>query len=186
MKELLRERFHQVWCVDFEYQELNGNNPVVHCMVARELFTGRLIRQWLSGEGGIRCPIPLGEDTLYVAYFATAELKSHLALGWPLPTNVLDLFVEFRCRTNGKSLPSGNGLLGALVYFGLSGIAYAEKEVMRELAIRGGPFSPRERHELVDYCQGDVEALTGLLPHLIEKLDLGQALLRGRYMKSRN
>ena len=86
MKELLRERFHQVWCVDFEYQELNGNNPVVHCMVARELFTGRLIRQWLSGEGGIRCPIPLGEDTLYVAYFATAELKSHLALGWPLPT----------------------------------------------------------------------------------------------------
>ena len=184
MKELLRERFHQVWCVDFEYQELNGNNPVVHCMVARELFTGRLIRQWLSGEGGIRCPIPLGEDTLYVAYFATAELKSHLALGWPLPTNVLDLFVEFRCRTNGKSLPSGNGLLGALVYFGLSGIAYAEKEVMRELAIRGGPFSPRERHELVDYCQGDVEALTSLLPHLAEKLNLGQALLRGRYMKS--
>ena len=55
---------------------------------------------------------------------------------------------------------------------------------MRELAIRGGPFSPRERHELIDYCQGDVEALTGLLPHLTEKLDLGQALLRGRYMKS--
>ena len=153
-------------------------------MVARELFSGQFIRTWISGKLSTPCPIPLGRDILYVAYFATAELKCHLALGWPLPTNVLDLFVEFRCQTNGKLLPSGNGLLGALIYFGLSAIAYTEKEAMRKLAIRGGPFSICERCELMDYCQGDVDALVELLPYLTKNLNLGQALLRGRYMKA--
>ena len=153
-------------------------------MVARELFSGQLIRTWISGELSTPCPIPLGKDILYVAYYATAELKCHLALGWPLPTNVLDLFVEFRCQTNGKLLPSGNGLLGALIYFGLSAIAYTEKEAMRKLAIRGGPFSICERCELTDYCQGDVDALVELLPYLTKNLNLGQTLLRGRYMKA--
>ncbi|MEC8595058.1 MAG: DNA polymerase [SAR324 cluster bacterium] len=184
MKSTLAEEFEQVWAVDFEFREVNGNLPEVHCMVARELFSGQLIRTWISGELSTPCPIPLGKDILYVAYYATAELKCHLALGWPLPTNVLDLFVEFRCQTNGKLLPSGNGLLGALIYFGLSAIAYTEKEAMRKLAIRGGPFSICERCELTDYCQGDVDALVELLPYLTKNLNLGQTLLRGRYMKA--
>ena len=184
MKSTLAEEFEQVWAVDFEFREVNGNLPEVHCMVARELFSGQLIRTWISGELSTPCPIPLGKDILYVAYFATAELKCHLALGWPLPTNVLDLFVEFRCQTNGKLLPSGNGLLGALIYFGLSAIAYTEKEAMRQLAIRGGPFSEEEREELTSYCQGDVDALITLLPYLTDDLNLGQALHRGRYMKA--
>ena len=178
----LQGRFSQIWVLDFEYQELNGNHPVVHCVVAREVFSGQLVRQWLSGEVDTHCPIPLGKDVLYVAYFATAELKCHLALDWPMPENVLDLYVEFRCLTNGLTLPAGANLLGALVYFGLTGIAYAEKNAMRELAIRGGPFNDAERIELTDYCQSDVEATLALLPHLMGQRDLDQALLRGRYM----
>ncbi len=180
----LQGRFRQIWVLDFEYQELNGNHPVVHCVVAREVFSGQLIRQWLSGEVDTHCPIPLGEDVLYVAYFATAELKCHLALDWPMPENVLDLYVEFRCLTNGLTLPAGANLLGALVYFGLTGIAYAEKKSMRELAIRGAPFSNVERIELTDYCQSDVEATSALLTHLMGERDLNQALLRGRYMRT--
>ena len=184
MNKELQERFSRVYVVDFEYQELNGNPPVVHCMVAREVFSGQLIRLWLSSTAGISCPIPLGKDVLYVAYFSTSELKSHLSLGWPLPANVLDLFVEFRCLTNGLPLPAGANLLGAMVYFGLSGIAYTEKKTMRELAIRGAPFSNQERRELTDYCRSDVDATTALLPYLMDKLNLGQALLRGRYMRA--
>ena len=184
MNSALAEEFEQVWAVDFEFREVNGNLPEVHCMVARELFSGQLIRTWIAGKLSTPCPLPLGKSILYVAYYATAELKCHLALGWPLPINVLDLFVEFRCQTNGKLLPSGNGLLGALIYFGLSAIAYTEKEAMRELAIRGGPFSICERCELTDYCQGDVDALVKLLPYLTKNLNLGQTLLRGRYMKA--
>ena len=175
--------FRQVWCVDFEFQEVKSNPPIVHCLVARELFSGKLVRQWVS-DRACPCPIPLDRESLYVAYFAPAELKCHLSLGWPLPFHVLDLYVEFRCLTNGLELPAGKGLLGALSYFGLASITYTEKESMRELAIRGSPFSALEQRELIDYCQGDVDALIALLPHLAEKLHLQQALLRGRYIKA--
>ena len=49
----------------------------------------------------------------------SAELGAFLALGWPLPEAVLDLYVEFRAETNGLPTPSGSGLLGALAYHGL-------------------------------------------------------------------
>ena len=89
------------------------------------------------------------------------------ALGWPMPARILDLFTEFRCLTNGLSVPCGNGLLGALAYYGLGGIAAAEKADMRDLAIRGGPFTPAEREALLDYCQTDVDSLGRLLPAML-------------------
>ena len=44
---------------------------------------------------------PSGRDSLFIAYYASAELGCFRALGWPRPANILDLFVEFRNRTNG-------------------------------------------------------------------------------------
>jgi len=180
----LRRRFDQAWCVDFEFREIGGNLPEVHCLVAREIFSGRLIRSWLSKCQSVPCPIPLGRSSVYIAYFSTAELKCHLSLGWPLPKNIVDLFVEFRCQTNGLSLPTGRNLLGALTYFGLTGISYLEKETMRELAVRGSPFSNAESEALLNYCQTDVDALEALIQPMFKQLNLGQALLRGRYMKA--
>jgi hypothetical protein len=99
-----------------------------------------------------------------------------------MPKRVLDLFVEFRCLTNGLPLAKGKGLLGALAYYGLAGIDAGEKEDMRQLAIRGGPFTDRERQDLLAYCQTDVDALAVLLPAMLPQIDLPRALLRGRYM----
>src|SRR5262249_25375326 len=127
-------------------------------------------------------------------YYASAELGCHLALGWPLPVRVLDLHAEFRRLTSGLTVPCGHGLLGALAAFGLDGIAAAEKDEMRRLALRGGPYSDAERLALLDYGQSDVDALARLLPRLLPAIvppalterdrrrALGQALLRGRYM----
>jgi hypothetical protein len=92
------------------------------------------------------------------------------------------LFAEFRCLTNGRPVPCGNGLLGALAYFGLDALDAAEKQSMRELAMRGGPYSPEEQTGLLDYCQSDVDPLAGLLAAMLPKIDLPRALLRGRYM----
>jgi hypothetical protein len=111
-------------------------------------------------------------------------LNCYLALGWPLPENVLDLFTEFRCITNGKAVPCGNGLLGALAYNGLDSIAAVEKDNMRALAMRGGPYTTEEMAALLDYCRSDVEALERLLPRMLPHLDLPRALVRGRYMKA--
>jgi hypothetical protein len=127
-------------------------------------------------------PFPIGPDSLFVAYYASAELGCFLELGWDMPARILDLFTEFRVMTNGRSVPCGNGLLGAMAYHGLASIDAAEKTDMRDLAIRGGPFTDRERESLLAYCETDVVALAKLLPLMAPSIDLSRALLRGRYM----
>ena len=176
--------FRAVWCVDFEFRALPGERPEPVCLVARELRGGRLIRMWLTDQPPAEPPFDVGPDSLFVAYYASAELGCCLALGWPMPARVLDLFVEFRCVANGNKPAGGFGLLGALTHFGLDCLAAAEKQEMRELAMRGGPYSAAERSALLDYCQSDVDALPKLLERMVERIDLPYALLRGRYMRS--
>jgi DNA polymerase family A len=103
---------------------------------------------------------------------------------WPLPVYVLDLYAEFRCLTNGLALLCGNSLLGALSAFGLGGLDASEKEEMRALAKRGGPYTATEQRALLEYCETDVIALAQLLPVMLPHLDFPRALLRGRYMKA--
>ncbi len=108
----------------------------------------------------------------------------HLALDWTLPDYILDLFCEFRCRSNRVALPAGKGLIGALSACGLEHIPMVEKKEMRELAMRGGPYSPEEQVGLLDYCQTDVDAPVALLPEMIPKISIDHALIRGRYMQA--
>lgn len=176
------DEFSAVWFVDFEFTAPDGERPKPVCMVAREMRTGRLVRLWLDQTERAAPPFPVDAKTLFVAYYASAELGCYLALGWPMPARILDLFVEFRCLTNGRPLPSGSGLLGALVYYGLDAIDASDKEEMRALAMRGGPYTEAERLDLLDYCQSDVDALAKLLPRMIYSIDFPRALLRGRYM----
>ena len=119
--------FREVWVFDFEFCADAGENPEPVCLVAWEMRSGRRLRLWRD-EFGPAPPYPTGPDVLIVAYYASAEISCHLALGWPVPERVLDLFTEFRNRTNG--IPTGNGasLLGALAYHGLDGIGAVEKD----------------------------------------------------------
>src|SRR6202049_3630842 len=137
--------YREIWAVDFEFVADAGENPDPVCLVAWELRSGQKIRLWRH-EFGSGPPYSTGADTLFVAYYASAEIGCHLALGWPVPERVLDLFTEFRNATNGLSPPSGSGLIGALVYHGLDTIGTDEKEEMRALVMGGGPWSPEERH----------------------------------------
>ena len=104
-----------------------------------------------------------GPNACFVAYFASAELGCFRALGWPLPTNTLDLFAEHRVLTNGTLLPNGNGLLGAARRYGIDTIGADEKETMRDLIMAGGPWSATERAAILDYCAIDVDLLRPLL-----------------------
>ncbi|QDU22107.1 DNA polymerase [Urbifossiella limnaea] len=174
--------YRQVWCVDFEFHAPSGHRPTPLCVCARELRTGRAVRHWLTDDPPAVAPYPTDAGALFVAYYASAELGCHLALGWPLPARVLDLYAEFRLLTNGGPTPHGSGLLGALAHFRLDGLAAGEKDELRALAIRGGPFTAAERAALLDYCAADVDALARLLPRMAPRLDLSRALLRGRYM----
>jgi DNA polymerase family A len=69
-----------------------------------------------------------------------------------------------------------------LAYFGLDAIGASEKTDMRELVLRGGPWSETDRTAILDYCESDVTALVRLLPIILPGIDLPRALVRGRYM----
>jgi DNA polymerase I len=165
----------------FEAASRSGERPRPVCMVAKELRTGQEWRLW-RGEFGTMPPFPIGPDALFVAFYASAELGCFRALGWPKPANILDLFTEFRDRTNGLALLAGAGLVGALTFFGLDTIGSQEKDAQRLLILRGGPWSASERAEILDYCATDVDAPARLLPAMLPRIDLPRALLRGRYM----
>ncbi len=177
--------YNKIWLVDFEFSSQPGEKPIVRCMVAREFNTGQTYRIWEDELSSMsHPPFLIDESSLYVAYYASAEMACHLVLGWPLPTNILDLFTEFRNKCNGTPPTSGYGLLSALSYYSLDALSSVEKESMRNLAIRGGPYNTLEQGELLDYCESDVIALSSLLSKMQAQIDCGRALLRGRYMKA--
>jgi DNA polymerase-1 len=171
--------YHEVVAVDFEFIVTPGDRPIPVCLVAHELRSGRCFREW-QDQFGPAPPYATGPDVLFVAYYASAELGCYRVLRWPPPPRILDLFAEFRARTNGLDTPAGNSLLGALAYFGLDGMGAGEKEDMRALILRGGPWNDEERQAILDYCESDVEALKRLLPAMAPQIDLPRALLRGR------
>src|SRR6516164_9768908 len=102
-------QFREIVLFDFEFKALSGERPKVTCLVARELRSGRVHRLWWN-ELDADPPYPMGSDVLHIAYYASAEIGCHLALGWPVPLRVLDLFIEFRNLTNGLETPAGRGL----------------------------------------------------------------------------
>lgn len=174
--------------VDFEFHPVNnreGNPPKPVCMVVREWPSGNTKRYWQDELHQMAAaPFPTGDKALCVAYFSSAEMDCFQALGWDFPDNLLDLFTEFRCLTNGLSLAHGRGLLGALLHFGLPTIGGEEKEAMRDLVLTGGPWKLKEQIKILDYCETDVVALANLLDALQDDIDCPRALLRGRYMQA--
>jgi DNA polymerase I len=175
--------FRECWACDFEFRADPGERPWPVCMVARELHTGQEIRLWRGELLSLRtAPFNIGSDAVFVAYFASAELGCFLELGWPMPANVLDLYAEHRCETNGVSTTLGDGLLGALALRGLAHMDLGEKETMRRLVLDNNAWSDADQAAILDYCASDVAALIALLPRMAPTIDWPRAILRGRYM----
>src|SRR5262249_19537243 len=180
-----RSSFRELWCVDFEFGADPDERPWPVCMVARELKTGRELRLWRDDLLALdRAPFDTGLDSVLVAYAASAELSCFLALGWPLPANILDLYAEHRVETNGGPPLLGNSLLNALALRGLGHIDAGEKEAMRRLVMERKHWSDAERRAILEYCGSDVHRLVALLPAMAPSVDLPRALLRGRYMSA--
>jgi hypothetical protein len=182
------DAFREIVLADFEFASLPGERPKPLCMVARELRSGWRFRLW-QDQLGSSPQHAAGPGVLFVAYYASAELGCYRALGWPMPQRILDLFAEFRVRTNmgsksdqAQRTPAGAGLFGALTYFGLDALGAEEKRELQQAIGTDtwqGRFTPEQ---ILDYCASDVEALGRLLPAMAPQIDLPRALLRGRYM----
>ena len=172
--------------LDFEFRPRDGregNPPEVICMVGYEVKTGKYHRIFQEDLYRLKTPpFPIDDKTVIVAYFASAEMACFKALGWEMPANILDLYAEFRNLTNGFSyLPGGRSMLGAMKFFGVDSISPEQKDEMRALALRGGPYNYHEQLALLEYCQSDVDSLLPLLRVMLPEIDQPRALIRGQY-----
>jgi DNA polymerase-1 len=174
--------YDEIWLHDFEFIAGFGERPDIVCLAAYELRSGRTLRLWCD-DLGAQPPYRTDDRVLFINYIANAECGCHLALGWPRPVNVLDLSPVFRKIVCGRKPPQGRGLLGALVYYGLDSISAKQKDAMRDRILKGRPFTPEERRQILDYCYSDVDSLLRLLPKILSDpdFDLGVALHHGEF-----
>jgi DNA polymerase-1 len=173
--------YEQLIYADFEFIAKPGERPDVVCLAWREEPSGQTHRLWRDQLGDTP-PYRIDARALFVCFVGNAELHCHLALGWPLPANVLDLNAEFRCVTNGRTVPAGKGLLGALAYYGFNDADCKRKDAMQKRIVKGWPFAAEEREEILRYCASDVDALYTLLPRMLPEIELPVALHRGAFV----
>ena len=85
MSALANLGFKEIRVVDFEFGAERGERPVPICLVALELLSRR---KWELWQGELQqlsaAPYNTGPDSLVVAYYASAVMGCHLALGWAL------------------------------------------------------------------------------------------------------
>ena len=170
---------------DFEFRPREGleGNPIeVICGCFKVYNSSESATLWHDELYSLTSPPFFDElGVTLVAFFAPAELACFRALGWSTDVPVIDLYAEFRILSNGLELPGGRSLLGALQYFGRPGLNIAHKEAMRQLALRGEPYTDKERASLLAYCAEDVEMTLSLLSVMVNLIDVPRALLRGRF-----
>ncbi|MBN9160324.1 MAG: hypothetical protein BGO98_29660 [Myxococcales bacterium 68-20] len=157
----------EIWCVDFEYHAPGGEPPRPICVCGVEFWSRRQLRLWLWDGAPAEPPFDITSTTALCAYAAQAEASCFFELGWQLPPYVIDAFAEFRVHTNGLRLPGTNGLLDAIEHYGIPHPTNQErKDQMRDLCIKGGPFSEEQAKEIMDYCMEDAVGLANLLAAL--------------------
>ena len=187
-----------VYCVDFEFQVVEGNHPVVHCMCYREVISGAEVKLHGDDLRNLKqSPIPTGPEHLFVPYYGSAELGCYLALGWEFPEAIFDVYVAFVMAMYGRlsreqmRQKGWRSLVGAVAFVTGEQNAFPEKKAMRELAIRGAPFTDDEMSQLLEYCLDDARANERVLSWAVERtceLPAGpvkawaQALFRGKFM----
>jgi DNA polymerase family A len=172
--------FEEIWAHDFEFIALPGERPDVVCLSAVELRSGRTINLWRDELGG-QPPYRTDDKVAFVNFSGQAEMGCHLALGWSIPRNIIDLSAIFRCLTNGKAVPEGKGLIGMQRYYGFDAISSKRKDAMRDRILQGWPFTAEERERIIRYCASDVQPLGRLLVRVLPDIDLGVALYWGEF-----
>jgi hypothetical protein len=162
---------------DFEYETVGGDYnlvagdlPEVLCGVFHVLDANlqhvRTIRLW-RGEFGTAPPFDIGDDTLFVAYSAWAELTIFMTLGWKFPKHVLDQHTAYLAASNvlapydpntprkreNKRLPD------ACRAYGIEGWEQIDKGTIAQ-DIGEGRWRNYGRETVLAYCEEDVRMST--------------------------
>ncbi len=167
----------------------DGNPVTPACLCAKSLITGQ---EWrVLAAAGARNPLPMEPEVLYVCFSAPAEWSYFLAMGWELPPTIIDLYAERMMQTCGDKETEGKRrgkryrptLLRSMATYGLDAISAAEKESMRDLIKRGGPYTQEEQTAIFEYCMGDATDAGELFEAMLPKLHIPYALMRGNFTR---
>jgi DNA polymerase I len=165
--------FGRIIVCDFEYEVADGDLPNPLCMVAYELDENlehvRTIRLWRD-DFGAAPPFDIGDDTVFVAYSAWAEMTCFMALGWKFPVHIFDQHTAYLAASNillpykpdeirkkqSKRLPD------ACRAYGINGWENIDKDTISK-DIGEGRWQVHGRERTLEYCEEDVRASTLLL-----------------------
>ena len=180
--------------------EIDRLVATISCFVAHEERSRKTIRAVRPGIGcripngvveyGSEPPWAHGPTDLFSAFSVGAEMGSYFNEGWPYPANIICTFAEMMTYHNIRLCKASEGskevpnLIDALKYYKLPTIAAKTKNEMRELAIRGPPYTYEELVGLIDYCEADVMACRWLFWTMLKRghIDLVRAPIRGAFM----
>lgn len=78
------EDFKTYTVVDYEYYGVNGDLPKPICYTAAISSNNSIIRHWINGNE-ITPQYPTDNNTLFIAYYSSAEFGCHEVLGFKNP-----------------------------------------------------------------------------------------------------
>ncbi len=176
--------------LDTEFVSKNDGNPVIPvCLCAKSLITGQ---EWrVFAESDAPNPLPMDSSILYICFAASAEWSYFLAMGWELPPTIIDLYAERMMQTCEDKETEGKrrgkryipSLLRSMAAYGLDAMSAVEKAEMRDLILRGHPFTEDERIRILDYCMEDVSNTAALFEAMFAELNLPYAIGRGNFTR---
>jgi DNA polymerase I len=185
--------------IDFEFFAPAGCNPQPICIAWICSTTGESGARWLWDKLQ-SCPFPMTAETVLLSYNVAAEVSCFLALNWPRPTNVIDLWLEYVQVCNGWPVEAPEwkprrapikkprkGLLDAMRAYGLEATPSEVKAHFQTRAQEGPPWSVEDRERMPVYCLDDVEMIVRLADPLLTAVDAGnpermyEILNRGLY-----
>lgn len=170
------------WAIDTEYRPVRGGRVHPVCLVAKEIGATREYRLWLN-DGNYDLPQELfNEKSVWVVYYATAELHALLALSSTFPKEIIDLYAEVRVLTNGL-LPQAS-LINACKHFNIQATEATSKEEARRTILSHQEYTLKQRDMILEYCASDVRMTEELFTALKPKINFQSAILRGSFTKS--
>jgi DNA polymerase I len=164
--------FNTIVVCDFEYEVADGELPNVLSMVAFVLDANLqhvdTIERW-RGEFGATPPFDIGDDTLFVAYSAWAEMTCFMTLGWSFPKHVFDQHTAYLAASNvllpydpdldKRRKKPRKRLADACRAYGIEGWEHIDKEVISK-DIGEGRWQKYGREGVLNYNREDVRAET--------------------------
>jgi hypothetical protein len=168
--EVVKDNFDHVVVFDTEYRKTAGENPIVVCMVLKDIITGRCHR--LKGKELKFFPFPIDDNTLFVAHYAVADIGAMLALGFKKPKFIFDTLVEDKKLRWGKVDGQRFSLLESCRHYGVRGTMSEEyKESMRKLIMEHEKYTAQQMKEILEYCEEDILNAEKLFYKLLEEHD---------------